>query len=580
MLRLHSRPHVLHDKATCNTATPPNQICDRDGGPSHSRTSGISLGGISGGGRGESTLFQYGMIYLREIKLPVPSTTEHLVNSARVECPPATRLVWGLAGYKPVREYHPDTSRIFRLWQVFLDNVHPLSKVLHAPSIQRQITDAISSLDFVSRGLEALMFAIYLTAVTSLTDDQCGSLLGKPKGILHQRFVAATEQALVNAECLKSCNLMVLQAMTLYLLCMRQYHDHQSHWLLTGLAFRSAQRIGLHKETMLSNRISLFESEIRRRLWWQILTLDFRAAQLSGFTMDLQAREYFAARCPVNVSDSELYPEMGGLPPGVGTHGTEMLFCLMRYESAQFIASSRMTGEGASKAVDEFALYLESKFIQFCDESIPLHLLAKLFAPSIIAQLRIKGAQSRQKLNGHNHHLIMDTDRRALLAWNVEVVECTHKIYSTDKLQPYLWFVHTLFPFESFVHVLMELQHGHVVNLDNAWSAIDAVYRVFMDADWLPCQNPNDLMYVAVGTMALKAWEAQAPRRGEEPRWVVSLKEKHEARKRYLSGPSVVPADYSLFDDTDPQLFDTDVASCFENLDINWGYWTQVSGDP
>lgn len=116
-----------------------------------------------------------------------------------------------------MREYHPDISRIFRLWQMFLDNVHPLSKVLHAPSIQRRITDATSCLDLVSRGLEALMFAIYLTAVTSLTDEQCESVVGEPKSILHQRFVAATEQALVNAECLRSCNLIVLQAMTLYL---------------------------------------------------------------------------------------------------------------------------------------------------------------------------------------------------------------------------------------------------------------------------------------------------------------------------------------------------------------------------
>jgi hypothetical protein len=150
------------------------------------------------------------------LKLPITSTTGRR-DSAGTQYQAATSVLWGLSGYKSVRLCHPDAAQIFRLWQLFLDNVHPLSKLLHAPSVQRQITDATSYLDFLSRDLEALMFAIYLTAVNSLKDSQCESLLGERKGALHRKFLAATEQALVNAECLKSCSLVVLQALTLYL---------------------------------------------------------------------------------------------------------------------------------------------------------------------------------------------------------------------------------------------------------------------------------------------------------------------------------------------------------------------------
>lgn len=42
---------------------------------------------------------------------------------------------------------HPDSLIIFRLWQIFLDNVNPLIKLMHAPTTQRRLLDAISHLD-------------------------------------------------------------------------------------------------------------------------------------------------------------------------------------------------------------------------------------------------------------------------------------------------------------------------------------------------------------------------------------------------------------------------------------------------
>lgn len=117
---------------------------------------------------------------------------------------------------------HPKPVQIFRLWQTFLDNVNPLSKIFHAPTVQHQILEASGNLDKVSKGLQALMFSIYATAVTSLSDSECESMMGESRSTLLARYSAGTQQALVKASFLKSSDLTVLQAFVLFLVSARR----------------------------------------------------------------------------------------------------------------------------------------------------------------------------------------------------------------------------------------------------------------------------------------------------------------------------------------------------------------------
>lgn len=95
-----------------------------------------------------------------------------------------------------ISSLHPHPVQIFKLWQAFLDNVNPLSKVIHAPTVQVQILQATGNLDNLQSNTEALLFAIYTTAICSLSSDECESIMGEPKTNLSPRFLTATEQAL------------------------------------------------------------------------------------------------------------------------------------------------------------------------------------------------------------------------------------------------------------------------------------------------------------------------------------------------------------------------------------------------
>ena len=176
---------------------------------------------------------------------------------------------------------HPNPLIIFRLWQIFLDNVNPLIKLIHAPTTQRRLLDASAYLENISKEWESLMFAIYLSAILSMSADECKTIMGESKGILFRRYHSAVRSALLRANFTSSLDILLLQAFMLYLLSIHQYHVPNSFWILTGTAVRLGQRIGLHRDSTLT-RLSRFETEIHRRIWWRLMALDGQTAELSG----------------------------------------------------------------------------------------------------------------------------------------------------------------------------------------------------------------------------------------------------------------------------------------------------------
>lgn len=120
------------------------------------------------------------------------------------------------------RPLHPQPVQIFKLWQAYLDNVNPIVRIFHTPTVQQMISNATGNLDDLPKNVEALLFAIYFAAVESLSPAECDSILGESKAVVSPRFTAAAQHALVNASFLKTSDLMVLQALVLFLVSLHQ----------------------------------------------------------------------------------------------------------------------------------------------------------------------------------------------------------------------------------------------------------------------------------------------------------------------------------------------------------------------
>lgn len=462
----------------------------------------------------------------------------------------------------------PDIAQTLKLWQIFLDNFNPLVKLFHAPSIQQLICEAIAADPCnVAKSTKALMAAIYLCAVTTLTDEECISQLSESKTTLLRRFSCLAQQALVQAEFLRTTDPAVLQALTLYLvssykspnlctatpssksftplrvaheafpkspniplayssclvsqvyedalpdihsvqLASRRQLDEQSLWLLTGLATRLAQAMGSHREQSLK-QISPFEAELRRRLWWQIVIMDSRSGQLLGATGGSSFSDDADAKIPANVNDSDLSPYMRE-PLASHDGPTEMLFCTIRLKIGNCMRRLRIAGSTSTTLTDKEELIdaldktLESTLKQ-CDPSIPLHLMSVFLGRSAICQMRFS------TLQGDQNEKSPET-RAKLFHLALEILGYDSLTYSNKSLQRFLWHVGNSFPFQALIYVLTDLLKRPPGG-DDAQQAWARVNRVYEDHPELIGNSRNPLCF-ALGSLTLKAWGRHAQ---EEP---------------------------------------------------------------
>ncbi|RAH64842.1 fungal specific transcription factor domain-containing protein [Aspergillus aculeatinus CBS 121060] len=142
----------------------------------------------------------------------------------------------------------PSRKQATQLWQVYLNIVDPLLKLLHIPSVNSLVFAAINNPEEVTAGTSALLFAIDFAAVTSLPSSDTILLLNQDRPSALNQFQRGLEISLHAAAFLDSPTIITLQEMTIYLRCRRSPSGGRSGWALNGLLIRSAQSIGLHRD--------------------------------------------------------------------------------------------------------------------------------------------------------------------------------------------------------------------------------------------------------------------------------------------------------------------------------------------
>lgn len=128
-----------------------------------------------------------------------------------------------------VQSLHPPPSQVVLLWQMFLDRVNPLTKLVHVPSVQPHLIQATTTPPHLPLNLEALFFSIYGAAVNSMDDEECVRHLGYPQRTMYQRFSLALRMSLRRARFLETPDLILLQALTLYLVSFSLPHRPPYH---------------------------------------------------------------------------------------------------------------------------------------------------------------------------------------------------------------------------------------------------------------------------------------------------------------------------------------------------------------
>lgn len=113
----------------------------------------------------------------------------------------------------------PKPHQVYIFCDTYLANVDPIFKILHGPSLRKYLQENAPELDCSPgrRGLEALRFAIYYAAVTSMDDGECRHRIGEDKTVLLARYRMGIESAMAKADFINTVEMSTLQALAIYL---------------------------------------------------------------------------------------------------------------------------------------------------------------------------------------------------------------------------------------------------------------------------------------------------------------------------------------------------------------------------
>ncbi|KAI8961910.1 fungal-specific transcription factor domain-containing protein [Daldinia sp. FL1419] len=303
-----------------------------------------------------------------------------------------------LLGNSPHMSYdsieHPSPQHILFLTTTYFTNVDMILKILHRPTIREDLYALACSSEAARSQLtlekEALYFSIYHAAVASLPPSTCLAQLGRRREDLLQLYSSAVEYLLVRADYLSSTSLETLQALTLYVACVRcTPHGSRASWALVSLPIRLAQALDLHHESSNAH-LSPFQAEMRRRLWWQLIVLDIRASEDRG-TNTIVARDSYDTRFPLNINDDDFGPDSTSpLVERQGPSDITFNLCTARcsglflaVEHAQDAPGIKDSGP-PSKGVEETLQHAQSLEAQFVTGANPDH------APSFLASIMVR----------------------------------------------------------------------------------------------------------------------------------------------------------------------------------------------
>lgn len=201
-----------------------------------------------------------------------------------------------------------------RLVTSYVDSSETIYRILHIPTFMEQY-----NLYWSGKPQSASFLPQLLTVLSTSSRFET-----KSKGILHERIEGVhnpTSCALVRSwlDSLKGkqrVEFASLQVEVLLLHAQRMVTPRTNDlWAQVGYIVRSAMSMGLHRDpSEFGPRMTVFQGELRRRLWFTILDIDVHLSIALNMPTTVRDGD-FTCRPPRNLDDVELYEGMRELPP-------------------------------------------------------------------------------------------------------------------------------------------------------------------------------------------------------------------------------------------------------------------------
>lgn len=277
--------------------------------------------------------------------------------------------------------------------------------------------------------------------------------------------------------------------------------------------------MGLHRDGELLG-LKPFETEMRRRLWWQIIMVDAKYAMLSGLSNTLLPRGWDTKE-PKNISDEDLGPS--ATEPIQDREGpTEMILVLIVYRIAKNLISlpgvetilllneldSTMGGSGPNqekvqkyrRVIQDLNKDLDELIAKFsAPDAGPLHMMARFLKDHLMGKLTAlisppaEGPEWGTEVFDHTSNafkLAVDTTRHSVEHYKMAIYP------------GWDWFSRLHFQLDVFAYLVGQLCHrttGQIV--DRAWEVVEEVYQYHPEF-----YETSNRIYYQLAHFTFKAW--------------------------------------------------------------------------
>ncbi|KAL6885661.1 fungal-specific transcription factor domain-containing protein [Trichoderma evansii] len=341
---------------------------------------------------------------------------------------------------------NPPLDQILRLWKIYVQNVDPLIRVLHNPSIEQILNDLSLNEGSLNSEARTLLLAVCYGAVSSLSPSQARVEFALDTQSYTASFRSAVEKALADAQVLQTHDLQVLQAFVIFLTCIPR-KEARSIGVLISLAIQISRTIGLHRDGSVFN-LSLFETETRRRIWWHLCSLDWRISEGIGMEATITLSS-FDTRMPLNIDDGDM--EVASSELSERRDYTEMVFSLIRYEAWKLAASCGnniihpyQTPTGIKEneiALNRLSNYLDDTYLHLCRAiPTPISRLVLKVTPLIVAKLRLLILYPACYGDTEEGMPLTPSDKDLLFRSSISLLEFEQSLGADCELSCWRWF--------------------------------------------------------------------------------------------------------------------------------------------
>lgn len=273
-----------------------------------------------------------------------------------------------------------------------------------------------------------------------------------------------------------------MQAFALFLLVVRRHDESRFCWAMTALAVRLAQGMGMHRDGEQFN-LPPYETEMRRRVWWVIMSVDLRSTEEHGTSLAIADGTY-DTRIPININDADISPDSIVMPPEREGR-TDMAAAIVRYSicalTRQFQTSAAIeeakcdlpTLVAKEKKLLDLYQSVQQKFLRdvAMDEADRLYFVVAMIARVIMAKASLV-LYGQMLFPGAEQQLTAEI-RQRLFVGAISMIECSVKLGTDRSCRQFRWLLKSYTSLHTMSYTVVEIcRRPWTALVERGWKAI------------------------------------------------------------------------------------------------------------